>query len=146
MNVQDYRAAGYALSTLIDQAAVTRAEKDVVAAYIVPLVGQVTQAECEAEPIRSAIMSLAFLLVAQRTAVATRAGAKTKQTAQSATPTADEVLRQNAPACVNYLRTIAGDKNPVKECSDICGLFYTGHYFYPGSETSFLTSTFFIII
>lgn len=130
MNVQDYRAAGYALSTLIDQAAVTRAEKDVVAAYIVPLVGQVTQAECEAEPIRSAIMSLSFLLVAQRTAVATRAGAKTKQTSQSATPTAEDVLRQNAPACVNYLRTIAGDKNPVKECSDICGLFYTGHYFY----------------
>lgn len=131
MNVQDYRAAGYALSTLIDQAAVTRAEKDVVAAYIVPLVGRVvTQQECEAEPYRSAIMSLAFLMVAQRTAVATRAGAKTKQTSQSATPTAEDVLRQNAPTCVNYLRTIAGDKNPAAECSDICGLFYTGHYFY----------------
>ena len=130
MNVQDYRAVGYALSTLIDQAAITRAEKDVCAAYIVPLVGRVpTQAECEAEPIKSALMALSFLLVLQRSASATRAGAKTKNTPQSGTPTFDDVLRQNAPTCVRTLCAIDKGKNPVAECSDICGIFFTSHFF-----------------
>ena len=130
MNVQDYRAAGYALSTLIDQAAVTRAEKDITAAYIVPLFGNVpTQAQSEAEPIKSALMALSFLLVMQRSAVATRAGAKTKNTPQSFTPEAADIIRQNAPACVRYLCAIDPKKNPVKECSDICGIFFSSHYF-----------------
>ena len=130
MNVQDYRAAGYALSTLIDQAAVTRAEKDVTAAYVVPLVGYVpTQQQCEQEPLRTAIMSLAFLLVMQRSAVATRAGAKTKQTPQSNTPTADDLVRQNAPTCVRALCALNASKNPVKECSDMCGIFFTSNFF-----------------
>lgn len=130
MNVQDYRAAGYALSTLIDQAAVTRAEKDVTAAYIVPLVGYVpTQQQSEQEPMKTAIMALSFLLVMQRSAVATRAGAKTKQTPQSSTPSYDDLLRQNAPTCVRYLCALDAGKNPVKECSDICGIFFTNHFF-----------------
>ena len=130
MNVQDYRAAGYALSTLIDQAAITRAEKDVCAAYIVPLVGRTpTQAESEAEPIKSALMALSFLLVLQRSASATRAGAKTKNTPQSVSPTYDDILRQNAPTCVRALCSIDTEKNPVNECSDICGIFFTSQFF-----------------
>ena len=130
MNVQDYRAAGYALSQLIDQAAITRAEKDVTAAYIVPLVGRVpTQAESEAETMKTAIMALSFLLVMQRSAVATRAGAKTKNTPQSASPAYDDILRQNAPTCVRALCAIDASKNPVKECSDICSIFFTSHFF-----------------
>ena len=130
MNVQDYRAAGYALSMQIDQAAITRAEKDVTAAYIVPLVGHVpTQAESEAEPMKTAVMALSFLLVMQRSAVATRAGAKTKNTPQSASPTYDDLLRQNAPTCVRALCAIDTSKNPVHECSDICNIFFTSHYF-----------------
>lgn len=130
MNVQDYRAAGYALSTLIDQAAVTRAEKDIVAAYIVPLVGHVpTQTELDAEPMKNAVMSLAFLLIQQRSSVATRAGAKIKTTDHSNTPTYADVLHQNAPTCVHYLRQLAPGKQPEKECSDVCGVFFRSTYF-----------------
>lgn len=130
MNVQDYRAAGYVMSNLIEQAAVTRAEKDAVAAYILPLIGHVpTQAESEAEPLKTAIMALSFLLLQQRSIAATRAGAKTKLTAQSGTPTWQDVLRENAPVCVNALRAIAGDQNPEQVCSDICGLFFRTHFF-----------------
>ena len=130
MNVQDYRAAGFALSASIDQAAVTRAEKDVVAAYIVPMCNKVPTAdESEAEPIRSAIMALSFLLVLQRSATATRAGAKTKNTPQSFTPTYDDILRQNASSCVRALCALDNKKNPVKECSDICGIFFSSNYF-----------------
>lgn len=131
MNVQDYRAAGYGLSQLIDQAKITRAEKDVVAAYIVPLVGHVpTQDESETEPLKTAIMSLAFLLVQQRSATATRAGAKEKNTPQSVTPAYEDMLRQNAPSCVLALQMIGGGKNPADLCSDICGLFFRTSYFY----------------
>ena len=131
MNVSDYKAAGYGLSQLIDQAVVTRAENDVVAAYIVPLIGHTpTSEERAAEPLKTAIMSLAFLLVQQRSSVATRAGAKTKMSEQSNTPTYDDILRQNVPSCVNALRAIAGGKEPHRECSDICRIFFTTNYFY----------------
>ena len=131
MNVQDYKAAGFSFSTLIDQAVITRAENDVVAAYIVPLVGDVpTQEEREAEPLKTAIMSLAFLLVQQRSTTATRAGAKSKVSEQSITPTATDILRQNAPSCVRALCAIDPSKNPVDRCSDICGIFFKSNYFY----------------
>lgn len=131
MNVQDYRAAGYALSQMIEQSVVTRAEKDIIAAYIVPLVGHApTQAESEQEPLKTALMSLAFLLVQQRSIAATRAGAKTKNAPQSGTPTPEDILRQNAPSCVKALCALDPKKNPVKECSDICGIFFRSNYFY----------------
>ena len=131
MNVQDYRAAGYGLSSLIDQAKITRAENDVLTAYIVPLVGVVpSQAEMAAEPLKTAIMSLSFLLVQQRSAVATRAGAKVKMTEQSNTPTFDDLLRQNAQGCQMALKAIAGSNEPYKVCSDICRIFFATNYFY----------------
>lgn len=131
MNVQDYRAAGYALSQLIDQASVTRAENEIVAAYIVPLLGESpTQEERETEPLKAAIMSLTFLLIQQRSIAATRAGAKTKLTPQSGTPTWNEILRQSATACGNALRAIESDYKPEMVCSDICGIFFRTNYFY----------------
>ena len=67
MNASDYKAAGYALSQLIEQAIITRAENDVISAYIVPLLGHIpTNDERGAEPVKTAIMALSFLLVQQR--------------------------------------------------------------------------------
>ena len=129
MNVQDYRAAGYALSTLIEQAVVTRAENDVLAAYILPLIGHVpTEEEKAAEPLKSAFMGLSFLLIQQRSTTATRAGAKSKLSEQSTTPTYDDILRQNAPNVVRALREL--DEDAHKKCSDICRVFFTTNYFY----------------
>ena len=131
MTIQDYKTAGYGLSQLIDQTKIDRAEKDVVAAYIVPLLGNVpTEEEIAAEPLKTAVMSLSFLLVLQRNATATRAGAKTKTTEQSLTPSAEDVLRQNAPSCVRALCAVNVGKNPVRECSDICGVFFKTNFFY----------------
>lgn len=131
MNVQDYRAAGFGLSTMIDQAVVTRAENDVVAAYIVPLCGNVPTAdEREREPLKTAIMSLSFLLVQQRSTFATRAGAKNKLSEQSSTPTYDDLLRQNGASCAIALKAIAPDKEPSELCSDICRIFFKTNYFY----------------
>lgn len=131
MNVQDYRADGYALSQVIDQAKITRAEKEVVNAYIVPLVGeQPTEDDMQQEPMRSAIMSCAFLLVSLRGAVATRAGAKTKMTEQSSTPTRDDILAQNAPTCARYLQDLAPLEIISRKVHDICGIYFKTNYFY----------------
>lgn len=131
MNVSDYRAAGYALSQLIDQAVITRAEKDVCSAYIVPLLGhEPTQEERGAEPVKTALMALSFLLVQQRSATMTRAGAKNKLSEQSNTPTYEDLLRQNAPTCVKALAAINPAKEPHRVCSDICRVFFTTNYFY----------------
>ena len=128
MQVQDYRAAGYALSTLIEQAVVTRAENDVLAAYILPLIGHTPSAgELAVEPLKSAFMGLSFLLIQERSATATRAGAKSKLSEQSNTPTYDELLRQSAPTCVNALRSL--DQEAHKKVSDICRVFFTTNYF-----------------
>ena len=94
MNVQDYRANGYNLSQYIDDATVQRAEREVTAAYLVPLVGD--EVDVTSEPEKSVLMSLAFLLIQQRSISATRAGGKTKNTPQSSTPTADDMLTQAA--------------------------------------------------
>ena len=131
MIVSDYKAAGYALSQLIEQPIIDRAENDVCAAYIVPLIGRTpTQAEREAEPLKTAIMSLSFLLVQQRSTTATRAGAKSKLSAESNTPTYADIVRQNAPSCVKALQAIDADKEPYKVCSDICGVFFRTNFFY----------------
>ena len=124
MNVSDYKAAGYPLSQYIEQASVTRAEADIMQAYIVPLLGHSpTAEELASAPVRAALMNLAFL------AVATRAGGKQKMTAQSTTPTYEDVLQQNAPVCVMKLQTLAGTEKVRKKVNDICGLFFVSRYF-----------------
>lgn len=131
MNVQDYKAAGYNLSSLIDQAKVTRAENDVVAAYIVPLLGNVpTEQERAAEPLKTAIMGISYLLLQQRSSTETRAGAKIKMTEQSTTPTYEELLRESAPSCVRALQRVAPQAKAWKVVSDICGLYFKTNYFY----------------
>lgn len=130
MNVQDYRAAGYALSQYIEQAAVTRAESDIINAYIAPALGHAPSADELADPaVCKVLMSLTYLLILQRTAVATRAGGKEKQTTASMQPTYEDVLRQNAPACAMYLRNIAADRKALKAVHDICGIFFKSQYF-----------------
>lgn len=131
MNVQDYQADGYALSQWIEQAKITRAEKEVVNAYIVPLVGeQPTEDDMQQEPMRSAIMSCAFLLVSLRGAVATRAGAKTKMTAESSTPTQADILAQNAPTCARYLQDLAPLEIISRKVHDICGIYFKSQFFH----------------
>lgn len=130
MNVSDYMAAGYPLSQYIEQTSVTRAEADIMQAYIVPLLGHSpTAEELATNVVKEALMSCAFLLIMQRSAVATRAGGKQKMTAQSTTPTYEDILQQNAPVCVMKLQTLAGTDKVRKKVNDICGLFFVSRYF-----------------
>ena len=131
MNAQDYIAAGYNVSSLIAQAQITRAEQDVLRAYIVPVYPNAAQ-EVEINPvIRRAVMTFTELLLAERSIFVTRAGSKTKQTEKSYTPTRSEILQQYAPDCVaalNDLRALEGVVSDAK-INDICGVYFKSNYF-----------------
>lgn len=130
MTAQNYRDAGYAVSTLIEQAAINRAEQDVINAYIVPLLGRIPTAEeiTNTPALQSVIMACSFLLLMQRVAVATRAGGKEKQTNQSLNPTNADLLQQNAADCANKLRAL--NNGVMADVDDICGIFFVSNYFY----------------
>lgn len=113
MNVQDYRAAGFNLSIYIDEAALARAESDVKAAYIAPLVDDYDEDD---DPYKSTIMVLAYLLIMQRSVFATRAGGKQKNAPQSNTPTQAELLAHR------LARAVGGRDQPRvgKPCKASC--------------------------
>ena len=96
MTKEWYRQNGYELSTLIDDATITRAERDVTDAYITPIVGAATVDETI---VNRVVGNLAFLLILQRTIFATRAGAKTKTGYNSQDADAWAKLQQEATAC-----------------------------------------------
>lgn len=125
MNVQDYRAAGFPMSQYIEEATIARAESNVRAAYIVPLVG--TEYDAESEPYRSAILCLSFLYIMQQQAQATRAGGKTKNTPQSTTPTQADLREQYAVQAHAYLRQI--DAQASRKVSDICRIYFKSNFF-----------------
>lgn len=124
MNVQDYRAAGYALSSMIDQTAIDRAEADIKQCYLSPLgvIDYTNKDVCDA------LGNLAYLLVLQRSIVATRAGAKEKQTAQSTTAARMDILLQQSAICAAKVQIVAdahGVDKPWRVCNDLCGIYYS---------------------
>lgn len=131
MNVQDYRAAGLPLSIQIDQEVVDVAVADVMAAYITPIAG--SEVDTDEDVVKAAILYLSFLLIMQRRAVATRAGGKEKQTAQSTTPTQAELLQQYARTCDMRLQVLRNSDIAVDadaDVRDICGIYFKTNYFY----------------
>ena len=128
MNVQDYKAAGYALSTLVEQPAIDKAEADITAAYLNPIA---TRTEDNKREYDAAMMELAYLLVLQRSIVATRAGAKEKTSAQSVSAERFNVQVQQAGACqmrIGQLAQKAGVQKPWRLVTDICKIYWKSFY------------------
>lgn len=124
MNVQDYKQAGFALSQQIEQPVIDRAEADIIQAYVVPVTGNTATTDAD---VRDAVSNLAYLLVLQRSIAGTRAGAKTKQTAQSTDASRLDLLSQQAAVCAQKVQVYAervGVHKPWRVCSDICGIYY----------------------
>lgn len=128
MTVQEYRQRGFSeLSSLIDQAAIDRAERDVTEAYIIPIAG-----DDESDDVTDCRCNLAVLLVMQRSLFATRSGAKEKTTPQSYTADRWNILSQSTATCVFKLAKLAkayGISNAAEVVSDICGLYFQTQYF-----------------
>lgn len=127
MTAEQYIAKGFNFSQHIEQAKIDRAEADVTAAYITPIVGAGTGADVD-----DAVANLAFLLLMQRSLFETRVGAKVKLTQNSQTPYAWDALSQQAHVCdlkIVALRKRA-DANKTACVDDICKIYFTSNYFY----------------
>jgi len=125
---QWYQEHGYEMSSLISDAAIGRAERDVTDAYITPIVGS---AKVSTEVLERAIGNLAFLLILQRTIFATRAGAKIKTGYNSQEADAWAKLQQEATSCHLALEMLKKEPgvNPNAQVIDICKIYFKTNFF-----------------
>lgn len=127
MTKQWYIERGFKVSSLIEQTEIDRAERDVIAAYILPIEnGHPAPAETR----EAVIGQLAFLLLLQRTLFLTRAGAKTKTGYNSQEADAWSKLQQEAVSChqsLETLKTQAGS-DPNARVNDICKIYFKSNF------------------
>ena len=122
-----YSEHGFKLSSLIDDAEISRAEREVTDAYITPIVGD---AEVAQGVLENAVGTLAFLLILQKTLFATRAGAKTKTGYNSQEADAWAKLQQEATSCHLALETLKKQEgvNADAEVMDICKIYFKTNF------------------
>lgn len=127
MTKQWYQANGYEMGSLIDDAAIERAERDVTDAYVTPIVGT---ANVSTEVRERAVGNLAFLLLLQRTIFATRAGAKIKTGYNSQEADAWAKLQQEATSCHMALEVLKRQPgvNPDANVTDICKIYFSTNF------------------
>lgn len=130
MEASEYRNKGYRLSLQASQGEIDRAEADVQAAYLDRIYAGWDRPTAL---IKDAWMQLAFILLLQRSAVATRSGGKVKTSPDSVTgyPTqedfdnADRLLRLMQET---YRNNGAVQGHPSKIVDDICGIYYRNQF------------------
>lgn len=129
MTKQWYQEHGYEISSLISDATISRAERDVTDAYINPIVGN---ANVSTEVKELAIGNLAFLLILQRTIFATRAGARVKTGYNSQEADAWAKLQQEATSCHLALEVLKSQPgvNPDANVTDICKIYFSTNFLY----------------
>ena len=130
MDVQEYKCAGYSeLSANIAPALIARAESEVKAAYIKPILPDYSLDDAD---VKQAVMCLAVLRIEQISVFATRSGAKEKTTAESYAADRAHIVSQYARTAnmwLEQLRAKAGAKKDAR-INDICGIYFINTYFY----------------
>lgn len=126
MQVDWYKKHGFEVSSLIDQATINRAEDDVRKAYIEPILGT----DPAGDDVDMAVANLAYLLVMQRSIMATRAGAKIKNTQTSQNADAWAIIAQEALSCHGRLEGLRhkDGANARAEIFDICKIYFKSNY------------------
>ena len=130
MSIDDYKQAGYKISTLIAQAEIDRAEADVMQAYILPIMPDADPTTDNA--VKAALLELSVMLLLQRSIFATRSGAKEKNNANSYNAEQAAIARQHAATAdmkLQALRKCEGADAEAK-VNDICGVYFTTYQFY----------------
>lgn len=122
-----YQDNGYEMGSLIDDAAIERAERDVTDAYVTPIVGT---AQVDTSVRERAVGNLAFLLLLQRTIFATRAGAKIKTGYNSQEADAWAKLQQESTSCHLALEVLKRQPgvNPDANVTDICKIYFSTNF------------------
>ena len=127
MTKQWYIEHGFKMSSLIEQTEIDRAERDVIAAYILPIEnGHTTPVELR----QSIIGQLAFLLLLQRTLFLTRAGAKSKTGYNSQEADAWAKLQQEAVSCHQALEGLKAQEGVNRDAKiiDICKIYFKSNF------------------
>jgi len=129
MTKQWYQENGYEISSYINDATITRAERDVTDAYVTPIVGSATVPKNILERV---VGNLAFLLILQRSIFATRAGAKVKTGYNSMEADAWAKLQQEATSCNLQLEILKKQPgvNPDAHVTDICKIYFSTNFLY----------------
>jgi len=129
MTKQWYQENGYEISSYINDATITRAERDVTDAYVTPIVGSATVPQNILERV---VGNLAFLLILQRSIFATRAGAKVKTGYNSMEADAWAKLQQEATSCNLQLEILKKQPgvNPDAHVTDICKIYFSTNFLY----------------
>ena len=129
MTKEWYKAHGYHIGMEGTQELIDRAEREVKAAYIDPIL---PSADYEDEAVMQCLADLAFARVLQNTIFVTRSGAKEKFGSQSANASADAKFYEQgrvAASAVDKLRLMSG-ANAKAKVDDICYLFFVNTYFH----------------
>lgn len=127
MTKQWYQEHGFKVSTYIDDAEITRAEKTVRDAYIAPIVGSASVSQ---SVIEAAVAELAFLYMLQQSVFLTRAGAKTKTGYNSQDADAWARLQQSATSCHLALENLRKQQgaNAAAEIVDVCKIYFKTNF------------------
>ena len=126
MTKEWYISHGYRCSVNIEQAAIDRAERDVMAAYVSPLIPTATGAEEGLQPL---IADIAFLLILQRSLVVTRKGTKVKTDAQSVNESVEAAQAEQAKMAALALGQLQELSTNGGQVTDICELKYKTKFF-----------------
>lgn len=126
MQIDWYKKHGFEVSSLIDQSTINRAEADVRQAYVTPILG----AEAAGDDVDMAVGNLAFLLVLQRSIMATRAGAKIKNTQTSQNAETWAIVAQECASCHQRLEMLRAkpEADSRAEVFDICKIYFKSNF------------------
>lgn len=128
----DYTKYGYKVSNLIDTTFVESIEGEVSNAYL-SFVDDIELEEQDVEIVNAIKAGLSWLLLAQRSSVNTRSGAKDKLTNESKEVGSFNAIAVVAKGVLNHFEYLAKKYEIDKwwgDINDICGIFFRTNYFY----------------
>lgn len=134
MTAQEYKDAGFDISTNLSQAKIDAAEDICRQAYITPITKGVED-ESTADVVNKLLMSSAFLYLLRSRVFATRSGAKIKMTAQSENIAEWQTVSQMCTTCALYideLRAAAANVDGMNcdaKIYDVNKIYFKSNYF-----------------
>lgn len=124
ITADDFKAAGFRVSQQCSSTEIRRALADVVDAYIKKMKADFDPTDTG---VKSAAMALAFILLCQRAAIVTRAGAKVKVTPQQSET--GYYNDQDVRVADMLLRKVnAQVEEPSKVVNDVCGIYMRSYF------------------
>lgn len=130
MTPTEYRTEGFRVSLQLPQAVIDRFETEVKAAYITPIVPNMSTSD---SLYKRATMTLAFGLMVKRNLFATRSGAKMKQSPENSSDPDVWYQTENVNLdCDAVLRELRSAEGAVKDAKvvDVIGIYFKTNFWH----------------